>query len=170
MIVDEAFIDATPEHSITSLAGTADAPNLIVFRSLGKFFGLAGVRVGFLFAGDELRQKMAEGIGPWTISGPAREVARQALSDNTWQANMRPRLLAEGQRLHDLLTPLGELRATALFATLTTSSAAELHEHLAQRAILTRCFVDQPLLRFGLPGNETGWQMLTKALADWKAA
>lgn len=170
LIVDEAFIDATPEHSVTALAGTADAPNLIVFRSLGKFFGLAGVRVGFLFAGEELRHKMAEGIGPWTLSGPAREVARQALADRAWQDAMRPRLLAEGQRLHALLEKLGEVRSTALFATLNTPQASELHEHLARRAILTRHFADLPLLRFGLPGDEAGWLALDNTLADWNRA
>src|SRR5574343_1241101 len=71
LIVDEAFVDATPELSLTPLAGTEEAPNLIVFRSLGKFFGLAGARVGFVFAAPELLNRMSEAMGPWTISGPS---------------------------------------------------------------------------------------------------
>src|SRR5574343_218609 len=81
LIVDEAFIDATPEESVTALAGTADAPNLIVLRSLGKFFGLAGARVGFIFGQPGLLQRLAEAMGPWAVSGPARAVARLALAD-----------------------------------------------------------------------------------------
>ena len=170
LIVDEAFIDATPEASLTPLAGSDEAPNLIVFRSLGKFFGLAGARVGFVFAAAELRERMAEALGPWTISGPAREVARQALLDTAWQAAARDRLQAASQRLRDLLVPLGDVKSTALFATLTAPETVELHEHLARRAILTRRFEQQPLLRFGLPGNETEWQRLANALAEWRKA
>ena len=170
LIVDEAFIDPTPEYSLTPLAGTADAPNLIIFRSLGKFFGLAGARVGFLFAAPDILAKMAEAMGPWAIAGPSREAARLALSDTTWQNRMRPQLLAAGERLHQLLTPLGEVKSTALFATLTSPHAGELHEALARQGILVRRFDQQPLLRFGLPADEAGWQRLSKALSAWKPA
>ncbi len=170
LIVDEAFIDATPEHSLTPLAGTAEAPNLIVFRSLGKFFGLAGLRVGFLFAAPELLTKMAEAIGPWSIAGPSRAAATLALADNAWQATTRQRLHADGERLRQLLAPLGEVKATPLFATLNAAATGELHEHLARRAILTRRYEANPLLRVGLPPDEAGWQRLKAALADWKPA
>ena len=170
LIVDEAFIDATPEDSLTPLAGTADAPNLIVFRSLGKFFGLAGARVGFLFAAPDILAKLAEIMGPWAVAGPSREAAKLALRDRDWQTAQRPRLLAASQRLHNLLAPLGEVKSTALFTALTTPHSAELHECLARQGILTRRFEQQPLLRFGLPANETGWQRLTNALGTWKPA
>ena len=170
LIVDEAFIDATPEDSLTPLAGTAEAPNLIVFRSLGKFFGLAGARVGFLFAAPDLLAKMAEAMGPWVIAGPAREAARLALQDTDWQNPMRPCLLAASQRLHHLLAPLGEVKSTALFAALTTPHSNELHAYLASQGILTRRFDQQPLIRFGLPGDETAWQRLSSALSTWNPA
>jgi len=169
LIVDEAFIDATPEDSLTPLAGTAEAPNLIVFRSLGKFFGLAGVRVGFLFAAPEILGKMAEAMGPWAVAGPSREAARMALGDSAWQSRMRPRLIAASQRLHQLLAPLGEVKSTALFAALTSAHSNELHAFLAGQGILTRRFEQQPLVRFGLPGNESEWQRLAGALSNWEA-
>jgi cobalamin biosynthetic protein CobC len=170
LIVDEAFIDPAPEQSVTPLAGTAEAPNLIVLRSLGKFFGLAGARVGFLFAGRELLGRLNESLGPWSVSGPGREAARLALQDAVWQAATRQRLTADGERLRQLLAPLGEVKATALFATLGSAQAGELHDYLARRGILTRRFDQQPLLRCGLPGDEAGWQRLTTALANWKSA
>ena len=170
LIVDEAFMDPTPEESLASLAGTDEAPNLVVLRSLGKFFGLAGARVGFMLAAPDLLNRMNEAMGPWTISGPAREVARLALSDNAWQVAARPRLEAAAVRLHGLLQGFGEVKSTALFATLTAHAAADLHAHLAGRGILTRHFDQQPLLRFGLPGAEADWQRLAAALADWKPA
>jgi cobalamin biosynthetic protein CobC len=170
LIVDESLIDPTPEESLTPLAGTAEAPNLIVLRSLDHFFGLAGARVGFVGAAPDLLARMAAAMGPWTVAGPSRTAARLALLDTDWQAAMRPRLLAAGQRLHDLLAPFGEVKSTALFAALSTPQAAELHAHLARHDILVRHFEQPALLRFGLPGNEAGWQRLTAALAAWKPA
>lgn len=170
LIVDEAFVDATPELSVTPLAGTPEAPNLIVLRSLGKFFGLAGVRVGFVFAAPELLRRMQEAMGPWAVSGPSREAARLALADTAWQAAARPQLQAAGERLRQLLVPLGEVKATALFATLSSPHSNELFDYLARRAILTRRFDQQPLLRCGLPANEAGWQRLATALNEWKPA
>ncbi len=170
LIVDEAFVDATPELSVTPLAGTPEAPNLIVLRSLGKFFGLAGVRVGFVFAAPELLRRMQEPMGPWAVSGPSREAARLALADTAWQAAARPQLQAAGERLRQLLVPLGEVKATALFATLSSPHSNELFDYLARRAILTRRFDQQPLLRCGLPANEAGWQRLATALNEWKPA
>ena len=170
LIVDEAFVDATPELSVTPLAGTPEAPNLIVLRSLGKFFGLAGVRVGFVFAAPELLRRMQEAMGPWAVSGPSREAARLALADTAWQAAARPQLQAAGERLRQLLVPLGEVKATALFATLSSPHSNELFDYLARRAILTRRFDQQPLLRCGLPADEAGWQRLATALNEWKPA
>ena len=167
LIVDEAFIDATPEDSLTALAGSNEFPNLIVLRSLGKFFGLAGTRIGFVFAGSGLCARMRDSMGPWTVSGPARAVARLALLDTDWQLAGRIRLRAAGERLRTLLEPLGEVTATPLFATLSHPQAHALYEHLARAAILTRRFPDSPLLRVGLPGDESGWQRLAAAVAAW---
>lgn len=167
LVVDEAFADAEPEHSLAAVCGVE---GLVVLRSLGKFFGLAGARVGFVFATPELLNRMQESMGPWTIPGPSREVARQALLDTAWQDAARNRLQAQAGRLQGLLAPLGEVKATSLFATLNSPHAGELHEHLARRAILTRRFDQQPLLRFGLPGNTAEWQRLADALNEWKAA
>src|SRR5574343_1755426 len=151
LIVDEAFIDATPELSVTPLAGTDEAPNLIVFRSLGKFFGLAGARVGFLFAAADLRQRLQEAMGPWTVSGPGRAAATLALADTAWQTTMRARLDTASARLHALLAPLGDVKSTALFATVSLPEPAALYEHLARQGTPTRTSHQHPLLPFGPP-------------------
>jgi cobalamin biosynthetic protein CobC len=170
LIIDEAFIDPTPEDSLAALAGTAEAPNLIVLRSLGKFFGLAGARVGFLLAAPDLLGKLAEAIGPWSIAGPSRTVARLAMQDRLWQSAARRNLQTASQRLDDLLQAHGEVKSTALFAALTTDQPDALYEFLARRGILLRRFEQQAMLRCGLPGNETEWQRLGAALAEWKSA
>jgi cobalamin biosynthetic protein CobC len=165
LIVDEAFIDADPAES---LAGDAGRPNLIVLRSLGKFFGLAGARVGFVLAPAELRERLAARLGPWTIGGPARHVARTALADGAWQTAMRTRLARDGIRLAELLhrSGLGEPAGPALFQWLRHPDAAALHHRLARTGILVRHFDAPASLRFGLPPDETGWARLALALAD----
>ena len=168
LVVDEAFGDAAPADCLAPLAGSAEAPNLVVLRSLGKFFGLAGARVGFAFGVPATLDRLREALGPWPVSGPARAAARHALADTAWQADTRRRLAAVSARLTLLLRPLGGVTATALFATLRSAEASTLHEHLARRAILTRVFADHDLLRFGLPGAEADWQRLAQTLDEWK--
>ena len=169
LIVDEAFADPEPANSVTALAGSAEAPNLLVLRSLGKFFGLAGARVGFLFGDADKLAALREKLGPWAVAHPARVVARQALADSAWQAATRRRLAEDSQRLANALAPLGEVSRTALFCTLRSERAGELLEHFAQRAILVRHYAGEPLLRFGLPEGEASWQRLAEAVAAWEA-
>ncbi len=164
LIVDEAFGDCDPDNCVAPFAGSADAPNLIVLRSLGKFFGLAGARVGFVFGAAGILERLHEALGPWPVSGPARAVAQQALTDRNWQQATRRRLPLVAERLRTLLAPFGSVCAASLFVTLATPVVTPLYEHLARRAILTRSFTDDGLLRFGLPADETEWQRLSHAL------
>jgi len=165
LVVDEAFIDTDPEES---LLPSAAAPNLIVFRSLGKFFGLAGARVGFIFGAPDLLAALAEKLGPWAVPGPSRAAARLALEDTGWQAAAHRELPRASRRLQELLAPLGPVAATALFASLETEAADALFAFLARRGILVRHFPGQPRLRFGLPGDESQWQRLAAALDEWR--
>lgn len=164
LIVDEAFADLTPR---TSLARLGPRPGLILLRSLGKFFGLAGARVGFVLAAAEVTGPLQDLLGPWTIATPARWVATRALADRAWQAQARTALAAAGARLADLLCAHGLPPAggCALFQWVPTPRAPELHERLARQAILTRCFAQPDALRFGLPGTAADWQRLDAALA-----
>ena len=167
LIVDEAFGDAEPENCIASVAGSDDAPNLIVLRSLGKFFGLAGARVGFVFGAPDKLDRLREVLGPWPVSHPSRFVAKRALEDSAWQTATRKQLADDSQRLAELLAPLGEVSRTALFCTAKTTQTDQLVEYFARRAILTRHYDSTDLLRFGLPANEAQWQGLKAALAEW---
>ncbi len=169
LVVDEAFMDAAPEHS---LAFEAQRSGLIVLRSLGKFFGLAGVRVGFVLAEPALLTTLHEQLGPWTVSGPARAVARAALTDRVWQEAARSRLRQAALRLTDLLAHHGlrPVGGTALFQWAPTPQARSLHEALVRQGILTRHFFKPSGLRFGLPGVEAEWQRLEAALATARRA
>lgn len=170
LIVDEAFADADDEHSLVQLAGTRDAPNLIVLRSLGKFFGLAGARVGFCVARPEMFTRLGRQLGPWPLGNPARFIAKVGLGDTAWQIAQQGKLREASARLAQRLAGhgLAPCGGTALFQYLKHADAAALHEFLAQRGILVRHFSEPSALRFGLPENETAWARLADALTEWR--
>lgn len=166
LIVDEAFVDATPAASLVPFAAR---PGLVVLRSLGKFFGLAGARVGFAFAAGAMLHALREELGPWSVAGPAQFAARAALEDRAWQAGTRAALAESQQRLRTLLARSGiAARGTALFQWWQHARAAELHRALARQAIWTRWVPEGGGLRFGLPGDEAQWQRLARALVAWE--
>lgn len=168
LVVDEAFIDADPAASLAAVAGTPGHEHIVVLRSLGKFFGLAGVRLGCAIGAPALLDRLAAAVGPWAVSHPARWAAGLALADAGWQARQRARLQAAAARLAVLLAEagLGVPTGTALFQYLATPRAAELYAALARRGILVRNFAAPAALRFGLPGDEAEWQRLTQALKE----
>ena len=163
LVVDEAFIDTTPTDSV---ARFAQREGLIVLRSLGKFFGLAGARVGFVLSSPVLARALMEWLGPWTIAGPSRLVAKAALENREWQELTRQRLRGEGMRLGESLAHYG-LKPTGgcdLFQWVAHPNALAIYESLARKGILTRYFAAVPSVRFGLPAREEGWQSLEGAL------
>ena len=168
LIVDEAFIDCTPEQS---LATHSHLPGLIVLRSFGKFFGLAGMRLGFVLAEQALLDRLNDQLGPWAVAGPTREVARAALQDSAQQTQQRQRLQADGLRLALLLSQYGLPPAggASLFQLVLHEQPPELHEFLARRGILVRLISAPPGLRFGLPGDEAGWARLEQALKEYRS-
>lgn len=165
LIIDEAFIDCRPD---LGLSGYPVQDGLIVLRSIGKFFGLAGIRCGFVIGAPELLLALEEKLGPWTLSHPTRFVAAAALQDKTWQQLTRQELPVKAQRLRRLLTHHGLTPdgGCELFQWIKTGNAAEIHLSLAQQGILTRLFDNPSALRFGLPQHETHWNSLEKALKN----
>jgi cobalamin biosynthesis protein CobC len=165
LVVDEAFADSTPE---TSIARYTDRDGLVVLRSLGKFFGLAGARVGFALAAKSLLNDLADWLGPWAIAGPSRLVARAALSDRAWQETTRQRLRQNGRRLAELLTRHGlpPDGGCELFQWVRTPHALKLHDALARQGVLTRYFEAVPSLRFGLPARTEDWHRLETVLGS----
>lgn len=162
LVVDEAFIDTEPHDSLVTHAGQ---PGLVILRSPGKFFGLAGARAGFVFAPPDMLAALAQRLGPWSVSGPARHAVRAALDDRAWQTAMRSRLAAQAARLAALLTAHGfSPHGTTLFKYVATPRARALADALARHGILVRAFDHPSALRFGLPGDETEWSRLATAL------
>ena len=191
LIVDEAFMDATPSESLAPAAASGQYPGLLVLRSFGKFFGLPGARLGFLIgANNDLPADLPAGLpadlaalqeklGPWSINGATRWLAQQAFADQDWQQETRVRLTQASARLRGLLSQAGltqydrqlsDLAAPknggcALFHWVCTPAAARIAERLARQGIWVRYFAEPQSLRFGLPGAESEWQRFEAALA-----
>ncbi|WP_263263908.1 threonine-phosphate decarboxylase CobD [Pseudomonas sp. RIT-PI-S] len=166
LVVDEAFMDMTPAHS---LASETNRPGLIVLRSFGKFFGLAGVRLGFVLAEPRLLVALAEQLGPWAVSGPTRSLGRACLQDGPGHRRQIERCTAAAAQLAALLAEHGWAPAggCALFQWVRSERAAALYLYLAQRGILVRLFRHTGSLRFGLPAEDRQWQRLGEALAGF---
>lgn len=165
LLVDEAFIDVAPPQ--TSLAGDVGRGNIIVLRSFGKFFGLAGLRLGFALTSPALAARLRAALGPWAVGGPALAVGLSALADRAWIAATQARLAQEVVRLDQVLGGAGLeiVGGTSLFRLARTHAAAELFERLGRAGILVRRFAEMPdCLRFGLPAAEAQWQRLAVTL------
>jgi cobalamin biosynthesis protein CobC len=170
LVVDEAFMDVGAPGQ--SLARESGRPNIVVLRSFGKFFGLAGLRLGFALARPAVAARLRAGLGPWAVAGPAIAIGAAALSDRPWAEATRVRLVQAAHRLDQALTAAGLEVAggTSLFRLARTPAAPGLFHHLGRAGILVRRFAGEPTwLRFGLPGSEPHWRRLGVALADFRA-
>lgn len=170
VVVDEAFADVVPDVSV---AGKVDSANLIVLRSVGKMFGLAGMRLGFAIAQVELARRLRDALGPWAVSGPAAAVGAVMLTDEPWLRAARVRLKAAAGRLDGLLmrSRLSVVGGTPLFRLVQTPQAPALFEHLCSHGVLVRRFADNDRwLRFGIPGCDEDFDRLRQTLADWRPA
>lgn len=156
LLVDEAFMDACPENSFVP---ERPKPGLIVLRSVGKFFGLAGLRLGFVIAPPKFLQRLADQLSPWNVSHPARWIGTQALVDSTWHRVQRQRLTSSGDDWYQILGasfPLLEFSSSPLFVSGAGDAALceAIYRALGQRGVLVRLFDEiagQRMIRFGLP-------------------
>jgi cobalamin biosynthesis protein CobC len=168
LVVDEAFAEVTPGSSVADIAGSAVAPQLVVLRSFGKFYGLAGVRLGFVVGAADVVARVRGAIGDWPVSVDALVAGLAAYSDRKWADQTRVRLRQDAARLDRLLTAHGFeiVGGTPLYRLVRGADAASRFERLAAAGILTRPFQhDATLLRFGLPGGADAWRRLAMALA-----
>lgn len=185
LIIDEAFMDATPENNVSH---THDMDNLIVLRSVGKFFGLAGIRCGFVIAHPLLLSLIEYHQGPWSVSGPTRWLMKKAFQDKQWIEKNTAYLNNTSMKLEKLLHKHliknrldYSLSGTVLFKTLYINHAEYLFEQLAKQGVFVRLLdkscacsscvslfktvTDQHKgLRFGLPKDEKQWQRLETVL------
>ena len=152
-MVDEAFADVSSEPGAAKLC---EDYNVIVLKSFGKFFGLAGLRLGFAIANRKMAARIAAHLGPWAVSGPALEIGTRALGDTKWQTASRERLAQDAKALDEMLIRAG-LKiegGTDLYRLAQTGRAQDLYIHLLGQGIVVRSFAYHPhWLRFGIPAS-----------------
>ena len=164
VIVDEAFADTNPDCSVISATGDT---GLIVLRSFGKFFGLAGARLGFAITSQTLARRLSLALGPWAVNGPTMAIAAKAFADTDWIAKTHLRLQEDATRLDSIVTPrLGIMLGGTNLFRLYEIADANMYIKLASKGILTRAFADKPkTLRFGLPAKKKDFERLKRAIS-----
>ncbi len=162
-VIDESFCDVVPDASLMALAAR---PNTLILKSFGKFWGLAGLRLGFVIGDPKLVGRLRDILGPWPVSGPALAIGTAALNDPKWADATRADLARDARRLdalmaqHDIKTVGG----TDLFRLYDVGDAAAWQDRLGQSHILGRIFpYSDRWLRLGLPAP-AHWDRLEAAL------
>lgn len=166
LVVDESFADPAPQMSIAPVLDQV-AENIIVLRSFGKFYGLAGLRLGFALTSPTWAHKLRDMAGPWPVSGPAIAIAGQALRDTAWHNATRQDLSEGAARLDALAYAKGWslVGGTPLFRTYATPDAPAAQEALAHHHVWSRIFPYSPTwIRLGLPAKDR-WDQLARAMA-----
>lgn len=166
LVVDEAFADIEPAISAVTLC--PDWP-VVVLRSFGKFYGLAGLRLGFAIGAPDTIERVASALGPWPCSGPALLIGTAALGDQPWADRTRSALQQQVRKLDEVLVKAGFTIAggTSLFRLARHPQALKRHAALARRHIWCRSFEwADDLLRFGLPSDAVSLDRLAVALSD----
>lgn len=171
LIVDEAFMDATPMHSILCGHRQQSSQNVIVLKSIGKLFGLAGLRLGFIHCPENIQSLLQQRLGPWAINHPAAFLGEKALLDEHWQQENRARLSNYSAQLHAILSSRfgpDRVKSCPLFSTISmpANHAEHFYRHFAKQGILVRIFTNWGIVRIGL-ANKSGLNRLNNTLDCW---
>lgn len=164
LVIDESFADAVP---LLSLAPEADKQGLLILRSFGKFYGLAGLRLGFALGNAADVERLTALSGPWPVSGAAIAIGSRALRDDAWAEATSARLVRDCVRLDAMAEAQGWrlIGGASLFRLYETPDALAAQEKLARSQIWSRVFAQNSTwLRLGLPGGEAEWMRLAEVL------
>ena len=167
VIIDESFADPNPELTLSALA---HHPGVIILKSFGKFWGLAGLRLGFAIGHPDTIEAIRARLGPWSVSGPALDIGTRALLDSAWAKKTRQRLITDANRLDRLVLQSGHTHlvgGSPLFRLYETSNAEAAQNAFANKKIWTRRFpYSDTWLRLGLPGSADAWERVAEAVQD----
>lgn len=164
LVIDEAYADPHP-----GLCPQASG-RLVVLRSFGKFYGLPGLRLGFVIACLDLAARLRTALGDWPVSSAAIAIGSAAYRDRAWQAVQQHRIAEAGAALDALLASAGltVVGTAPLFRLIACDRATDLFTTLARHTILTRPFHDTPdRVRIGLPRDAAARLRLAAAFEEF---
>ena len=160
LIIDESF-------KMFSSRRTQKFNNIIQINSLGKFFGLAGVRLGFVSGPSDFIKTVKAILGPWPVSTLAAEIGIVALNDKVWISEMEKKLVTESNTLYEACSSKNWelIGKTSLFHTYATSSCLEVEKQFAAHGVWIRTFdYSKTWVRLGIPTSENEWTRVKRAL------
>ena len=167
VIFDEAFIDLAPQLSLIPHMGQKGQ---IVIRSFGKFYGLAGVRLGAAIGHPDDITALYHLMGPWAVSTMALRFGAAAIADHAWADDQRRWLsdrmtfLKEGLAARNVTIVGG----TDLYLLIDVADAARLQDDLARQGFWTRIFDSNPRwMRLGLAHDDA---IMARFLTAWDHA
>lgn len=144
VVLDESFADYQPEGSLASKA--ANLPNVVVLRSLTKFYTMPGLRVGIAVAYPPLAQELHRQTAAWPVGAHALEAARAALADEDFAARTRNRNECARRTFAHTLDELGctvfPSAANFLLIRLPHGTGADLARWLEPHHVLVRRCAD----------------------------
>ena len=140
LILDECFLDFLEDPSGHTLLPELDGRRLLILRAFTKFYGMAGLRLGYCLCADtELLSRMARSGPPWPVSHPAQEAGIAALKETGYARRLRELIRTQRPKLAEGLEALGFLvvPGEAIFL-LFYAGSGQLGEGLRRRGILIR--------------------------------
>jgi len=143
VVVDEAFIEYAPGHSVINEA--VQSKKVAVLRNFTKFYGMPGLRAGYLAADPSVVEKLGAAKEPWSVNTLAERAAIASLSDEAYIRRSLNLVEKEKEHLYAGLSEITGLRpyppsVNFILVKLTGrwNNAAELSESLAAKGILIR--------------------------------
>jgi threonine-phosphate decarboxylase len=142
VLLDEAFIDYSPQASLLSLAGTKS--RFVVLRSLTKFYAIPGLRVGYAVCAAGMAATIRRQFDAWPVSTIALEAGRAALAEEEYERESRRVNAQAREEFADALREIGQSvfhsDANFLLVRLSRGSGAELARWLeSSRILIRRC-------------------------------
>jgi histidinol-phosphate aminotransferase len=149
IVLDEAYNEyVPPEFRIDTVAWLDRFPNLVLTRTFSKVYGLAGLRVGYVFAAPGVADVMNRVRQPFNVNSVSLAAAAAALDDTdfvrqSFELNYRGmRQITEG------LTRLGieYIRSYGNFVSFKVKAAADVYQSLLRLGVIVR-----PIASYGMP-------------------
>jgi histidinol-phosphate aminotransferase len=148
IIVDEAYIDFAEKFSLVNKV--KNYSNLIVMRTFSKAWGLAGTRLGYCIANEEIIKILLKVKAPYNINSLTRYAIKQALKNKSLRNSYIKEILEEREKLREellLLPGISKIfESDANFLLIKCANAKNVLIKLAERKIIIRDRSTQPKL------------------------